>query len=311
MLSSLSRVIRPLRWIGLLFLVVPVQGQSELNLVGAIDFRVHSAPDSLERSIDGDDLGRLAKEKGMRGLVFTNHEESTAAMAYLVQKAAPGVETFGGVALNRAVGGINVEAVKHLSAMKGGRGKVVWLPTIDSENFITKLNEKRQAVPVIKDGRLVPEVIELLDFMAQHPDMVLETGDMAAADALLVIHEAHVRGVAHVVATNPSGMFVAMTPAQLQQAARDGAYLEFVYRATLGAKPQRSMKEYANFIRQAGPEHCVLGTDYGPGGPDAARWLSPQGMLDFMEALRKEGFSVAEINLMAKTNPARVLGLKP
>jgi hypothetical protein len=39
--------------------------------------------------------------------------------------------------------------------------------------------------------------------------------------------------------------------------------------------------------------------------------MPPQGMLDFMNALRREGISVADINLMAKTNPARLLNLAP
>jgi hypothetical protein len=39
--------------------------------------------------------------------------------------------------------------------------------------------------------------------------------------------------------------------------------------------------------------------------------MPPQGMLDFMNALRQEGIPVADINLMAKTNPALLLGLKP
>jgi hypothetical protein len=39
--------------------------------------------------------------------------------------------------------------------------------------------------------------------------------------------------------------------------------------------------------------------------------LHPQVLLDFMEALHKEGISVADINLMAKTNPALALGLEP
>jgi hypothetical protein len=30
-----------------------------------------------------------------------------------------------------------------------------------------------------------------------------------------------------------------------------------------------------------------------------------------MQALHQQGLSVAEINLMAKTNPARLLGLEP
>jgi hypothetical protein len=34
-------------------------------------------------------------------------------------------------------------------------------------------------------------------------------------------------------------------------------------------------------------------------------------MLDFMNALHKAGLSIADINLMAKTNPAKALGLEP
>ena len=75
-------------------LAVPGYGQSEpeLNLKGAIDFHVHSSPDSVPRSIDADDLARLAKESGMRGLVLKNHFESTAAIAYMVRKEVPGIE---------------------------------------------------------------------------------------------------------------------------------------------------------------------------------------------------------------------------
>jgi len=102
--------------------VVPAHGQSDLNLKGAIDTRVHSSPDSEERSIDADDLARLAKEKGMRGLVLKNHWESTAALAYMVRKEVPGIEIFGGIALNSSVGGINLEAVKRMTMMKGGLG---------------------------------------------------------------------------------------------------------------------------------------------------------------------------------------------
>jgi hypothetical protein len=34
-------------------------------------------------------------------------------------------------------------------------------------------------------------------------------------------------------------------------------------------------------------------------------------LLDFMVALHKQGISVDDINLMAKTNPARILELQP
>src|SRR6202162_4530939 len=116
-------------WIGLFLLAVSAHGQSELNLKGAIDFHAHSSPDSVPRSIDADDLARLAKENGMRGLVLKNHYESTAALAYMVRKEVPGIEIFGGIDLNRSVGGVNPAAVDHMIHMSGGLGKVVWFST--------------------------------------------------------------------------------------------------------------------------------------------------------------------------------------
>jgi predicted metal-dependent phosphotriesterase family hydrolase len=38
--------------------------------------------------------------------------------------------------------------------------------------------------------------------------------------------------------------------------------------------------------------------------------LHPDGLAAFFEALRKEGLSDADIDLMSKTNPARALGLE-
>jgi len=38
--------------------------------------------------------------------------------------------------------------------------------------------------------------------------------------------------------------------------------------------------------------------------------LHPDGLAAFYEALRKEGVSQADIDLMSKTNPARALGLQ-
>jgi hypothetical protein len=61
-------------------------------------------------------------------------------------------------------------------------------------------------------------------------------------------------------------------------------------------------------------EGCVRYSTPWPGlwvGAAFACFWPPQGLLDFMTALRKEGISVADIDIMAKTNPALMLGLKP
>src|SRR5436305_11303231 len=77
------------------------------QLNGVIDIHVHSDPDSVPRSIDAIDLARLAKERGMRGLVLKNHYEPTTSLAYVVAKVVPGISVFGGIDLNRSVGGVN------------------------------------------------------------------------------------------------------------------------------------------------------------------------------------------------------------
>jgi hypothetical protein len=293
-----------------LVLATPSHCQSELNLKGAIDFHVHSSPDSVPRSIDADDLARLAKESGMRGLVLKNHWESTAALAYMVRKEVPGIEIFGGITMDLSNGGINLEAVKRMIMMKGGWGRVVWLPTIDAEND-WKRRKVGPFVPIAKDGQLLPNVIELIDFIAQHHQMVFETGHISAEEVLLVVHEAHQRGVTHIVVTHAMYYLENMSIPQMQQAARDGAYLEFDADGPfVGPQPRHTIAEYAEAIRQVGPEFCILATNFGTiHNPPFA--LHPQGMLDFMEALHKEGISVADINRMAKTNPALALGLEP
>ena len=316
--SRLSRLLfKQLGWIWIILFFFPASsfGQSEpaLNLDGAIDFHVHQGPDSVDRAIDADDLARLAKKMGMRGMVMKNHFEDTAALVYMVRKEVPGIELFGGITQDLAVGGINLEAVKHMAAMEGGYGRVVWLPTFDAENNVKSAKGTGPFVRVSENGHLLPSVLELIDFIAQHQNLVLETGHISGEEGDLVVHEARQRGVAHMVVTHAMASYVRMTLPQMQAAAQDGAFIEFVYGATLGTNPIVTISDYAKAIRAIGPKSCILATDFGSvqKPPEPQRVLEPQGLLDFMVALHKEGISVADINLMTKTNPALALGLKP
>src|SRR5579864_2319705 len=124
------------------------------TLAGAIDMHAHSDPDGVPRSIDAIDLAKLAKSRGMRAIVLKNHYHPTAALAALVRKEVPGIEVFGGISLDLTVGGVNPAAVEWMTKVKGGYGKVVWMPTFDSEHHVTSQSEKRPFAPVVKDGKL-------------------------------------------------------------------------------------------------------------------------------------------------------------
>jgi len=279
--------------------------RAQSSLSGVIDIHAHSGPDSVARSIDAIDLAKLAKSKGMRGLVLKNHYESTAALAYVVREEVPGIEIFGGIDLNRSVGGVNPAAIERMVLMKGGWGKVVWMPTFDNENQVRYSKENRPFVSVSKDGHLLPEVLEVIDLVAKH-QLTLETGHSSASDGLMIVREAHKRGVQHIVVTHAMAAPIRMTIPQMRQASADGAYIEFVYSATLGKNAVVSLDDYAQAIRAVGPQYCLLATDLGQVGNP----LPPDGMLMFMDALRKKGFPQADVDLMSKANPARALGLQ-
>ena len=275
------------------------------QLNGVTDIHVHAGPDSIPRSIDAMALARMAKAKGMRALVLKNHYESTAALAYVVRQEVPGIEVFGGIDLNRAVGGVNPAAIERMVLMKGGYGRVVWLPTFDSENQVRFSKEERPFVAVTRNGALTPEVREVMALCAKH-GLTLETGHSSAAEGLLIVREARRAGVRNIVVTHAMAAPVRMTVAQMKEAAAAGAWIEFVYNALLGAKAEWKIADYVQAIRAVGAEHCILASDLGQVGNP----LPPDGLAEFFAALERTGISRADVERMSRANPARALGLE-
>ncbi|HXP85680.1 MAG TPA: DUF6282 family protein [Bryobacteraceae bacterium] len=277
-----------------------VTGAPAQTLTGAIDMHAHSDPDGSARSIDAIDLAKLAKSRGMRAIVLKNHYEPTASLAYIVRKEVPGIEVFGGISLDLTVGGVNPAAVEWMTKVKGGYGRVVWLPTFDAENQAAPAG--RPFARVVRDGAVTPEVSQVIALAAKN-NLVLETGHSSAAEALIIIREAKRQGVQNVLVTHAMSSPVQMSIADMQAAAKLGAYLELVW-----VRPgSDAAKAYVSAIRAVGPEFIVLSSDLG----QATTPLHPDGLLAMYQYLVSQGISVAEIDRMAKTNPAKLLGLKP
>ncbi|MEO8099885.1 MAG: DUF6282 family protein [Acidobacteriota bacterium] len=272
------------------------------NLSGVIDIHAHADPDGMARSIDAIELARLAKASGMRGMVLKNHYESTAGLAWLVRKEVPGLEVFGGIALNLPVGGINPAAVEWMLKVKGGFGRVVWMPTYDSQHHVTSQREQRPFVAVSKDGKLLPAVVQVISIVAKNK-LTLATGHSSPEEALMIIREAKRQGVEHIVVTHATNRFVGMSVAQMREAAKLGALLEFVWVSPGTA----AVAETAKAIGDVGAEFCILSSDLG----QAANPLHPAGLQAFFQDLKKHGLTDTQINLMSKTNPAKLLGLTP
>ncbi len=291
-------------FLGLMLCVVSTGLAQEDPLTGAIDIHVHVAPDSTPRSIDAIDLARLAKSRGMRGLVLKNHYEPTASLAYIVRKEVPGIEVFGGIDLNLSVGGMNPSAVEHMAAITGGYGRFVWMATFDSENQVRYSKQDRPSVRIARDGKLLPETKAVIAVIAKR-NLVMATGHSSAEEDLMLVREAKAEGVQRMVVTHAMLQPTHMPEAQMLEAAKMGAYIEFVYNGLTGTAKEFSFADYAKAIRFVGVDHCILSSDMGqPGNP-----LHTDGLIAFYEGLRGQGFTQEEIDRMAKENPAKLIGL--
>jgi hypothetical protein len=291
---------------------VPVTGAAQANdepsLEGIIDLHAHVAPETamlnFSRAFDAIEAAQLARIYGMRGIVFKEHHTETAGWAYLVSQMVPDIELFGGIVLNRAVGGINPVAVEAMALTRGGHGKVVYMPTIDAN-----------AIPVSRNGELLPEVLEVLEIMAEH-DLSLSTGHVANDDALMIIRAAREAGVDKIYVQHPNHGGVVMSMDTMREVIEAGAMIEIVLSGVGldGGGPadvdlENPVMDYGPQkladMRELGPENIVLTSDLGqPGRVDYARSFQMA-----LRVLEDAGFSQDEIDVMTRENPARFLGL--
>jgi hypothetical protein len=275
------------------------------QLEGVIDVHCHCAPDSIRRSVDAIDLGEMALAQGMRGVVLKNHFEPTASLAYMVRKQVPTLETFGGITLNLASGGMNPDAVEHMAMVDGGWGRFVWMGSLDTESHLRYFGQDRRCVPVSRDGCLLPEVKEVLQVIARY-QLVLATGHCTADEAVLLVREARKLGIRKILVTHAMMAPTHMPLSSMCEVADTGAFVEFVYNGLIGVHKEFEPQHYAEAIRAIGAERCILASDLG----QATNPPHPEGLLAFFSAMQKAGLRGGEIDCMTKRNPAILLDLK-
>jgi hypothetical protein len=286
-------------------------------LRGAIDLHVHSAPSIFDRLLDDVELARQARAVGMRAVLYKAHEQDTTGRAALVRQAVPGIEAFGGVVLNHAVGGLNPAAVD--TCVKLG-GRMVWMPTLSARHHVaffggshfgTRMPGRVPAAGppggltvLDDDGALRPEVREILGLVAD-AGICLSTGHLSPAEIRALVPAARAAGVTRILITHPDLALSGMGLEDQRALADAGALLEKDVN-TLGPPwHSTTLDAMVRSIRHVGPARCVLATDYG-------QLHSPapvEGLRIFVQLCLEQGLSEAEIRTMIVDNPARLLGL--
>ena len=274
--------------------------QPSVDLTGVIDFHAHAGPDSRPRAFNDYEAARLAKTAGLRGIVLKNHFTMTADRATLAMSLVDGLEIFGGVALNRAVGGINPEAVRQMVAFDGGRGRVVWLPTFDAEFYVTRAGQGDPFVRIMENGAPVPALLEVFSLIAEH-ELVLAMGHSSPEEVLSLIPIAKNLGVTRILVTHVFGQDA--TPQQMQRMAAAGVIMELDWLAAYTGAV--TVDDYVAAITRLGAEHFLISSDFGQAdNPDHG-----SGMAAIILALQAAGITGSQIDFMARRNPAILLGL--
>jgi hypothetical protein len=282
----------------------------ENPLVGCFDSHVHSGPDITRRSLNDIELARTAKEAGMRGLNFFNHQTMTVDRAYIARQVVPGIEIFCGVALNYPVGGINPDHVSTALKFFGDCMRYVKLP---SQSAAHDLEDKAHQEGKKWDGKglriydttgkILPDVTKILKMIAK-TDITMLTGHISPDEDVAVVKAAKEQGVRKMVVTHASNATQNVPLDKMKQMADMGAFIEHI--ALTYYQKARTIEEFVKYIKEVGAERTIISSDLGQGNNP----IMTEGLTEFILLLIKGGVTKAEMDLMTKKNPARLWGLE-
>jgi hypothetical protein len=288
-------------------------------LAGAVDLHYHSAPSPFPRRLGAMDAVRHYADEGFGGVVMKSHHHSTVMELIALADAFPGglpIPAFGGIALNGAVGGLNPRAVELALGM-GGR--IVWFPTIAGRAH--QAWERRAAhrfpsssidlvaeapIAVLSDGRLRDEAVEIVELVAA-ADAILASGHILPEEVQALFSDARDRGV-HKLLLNHPDFILELDDDSIVALAELGAFVEHILIRYDDRSPEaQPIDRLLDWIRRVGAERTVISSDLGqrtsPLPGDSFRRVVGQ--------LLERGVSEAELRLMLRTNPARLVGLEP
>jgi imidazolonepropionase-like amidohydrolase len=280
-------------------------------LSGSIDMHLHIGPDEMDARLFGLEAAKQAAEVGMKAIVLKNHSYPTSPVATVVKDLVPEVEVFGGICLDYEIGGLNIDALEKHARIGV---KVAWMPTFSSKNSRAKMRAlglrlKGEGFSILTDkGKLVPEIDPILDIIKQH-DIVLASGHMSPAEIFAMVDAASKKKIEKIVITHPSDgefMETTLTVEELRQLAGMGAYIEQTTVTLLPTEFCHNPQKRVEIIKAIGVEHCIMSTDLG-------QYWNPypaEGFRFFMAILVRNGLTPKDIEVMAKKNPARLLGLE-
>jgi Family of unknown function (DUF6282) len=294
-----------------------------VDVVGAVDIHVHSAPSYTHRR-PWDDVvtARQGLDEGMAAIVLKDHTECTVTRAALAQKAVPGIRMFGGVVLNHSVGGINPDAADFACTMGGVE---VWCPTVDAlrhsqvfpqGNYATAADIgpaeppkksrhilKKPPISLLKDGALTDEIKDVVK-ICQIWDVMLGTSHIHKNEMAALAKFAKQEGFCKLVITHGNWLLMSeLSDAEMRELADLGAWIEFCGTSLLPPHGARSMEAEVKALYTVGLDRCILASDAGGQTYGSA----PSVFRAYLQLLLNTGLPLKDIRVLSSDRPKQLL----
>jgi Family of unknown function (DUF6282) len=287
-----------------------VSGHAWLD--GAIDVHVHCAPSFFTRWGDGLDVVRACEQAGMAGVLLKAHEGSTVGEAAALDRLSTSLEVFGGVVLNRYVGGINPAAAE--AALRLG-GRCIWFPTLDADAHAHAFGstgaypaqrggvESRKGIRVLDDdGALVEAAREVLALAAEH-DALVATGHLDGVEIAALLAAARRAGLRRFLVQHPSFTVPNLGADELRPLVEQGAVVELTYLNVSPLWRTSTVQQAAGLLTHLGGEAVVLSSDAG----QAHNPSPPEALRSFAQALYEQGVPESDLGKALRNTPRRLL----
>ena len=273
---------------------------------GSIDMHIHPGPDPVaDRPNDSGTMALEAQKAGMAAIVLKSVTYPTASDACIIQKhLTPNLRVFGAIVIAYAETGGLDHAADVIKKQADIGAKVVWFPTFDAK-WCTDYLHSGQGICILDDkGGLKPEVYDILKVCRDY-HLVVCSGHMSYEESAKLFDACRDMGITKMVATHPLAELSRFTMDQILDLADKGAYIEHVYGTLMPRLGNMDPSDYVDCIKAVGAERTILGTDLGQ------VWdpMPADGMRHYISMMLQFGCTPKEVELMVKTNPARLLDL--
>jgi hypothetical protein len=227
----------------------------------------------------------------------------------------PDIKVFGGIVLNRYVGGINPYAVD--ACLRSG-GKTVWMPTVDANYHAQKYGRTGKysvqeldakgseiGISVLKEnGELIDELLEILDLINQY-DAVLGTSHLSPKEIIKLVDTAKQRKVERICLTHPFVKVPGVDLKFLREVIPKGVFAEFGFCTITPMWADATINQVKEAILALGAEHCIIMSD---GGQIHNPWPH-ESLRIFAQCLYEKGIPYKDIETMMVQNPRQLMGL--